>query len=130
MSILLFLGLFAAYIALGTLALKKAFPNCHTPSVAVGLSICNVLAFLGVVLNGLYPPIPLGEGDLLPFLVIFYVALVLGNTVGLNHILDQQQLGYIGALIVSATLNLGLLILFGIPLFYAALSASNLLFKV
>ena len=59
-----FIAIYAVYLIAETLILLKVFPALHRPQLIMTLVISSVLAFFGVVLNGMIPPIPLNAGDI------------------------------------------------------------------
>lgn len=109
--------------------MHKIFPSADTTMVAVALGLSNAIGFMGAVFNGVFPGIPLGPQDFWAFIVVSFLGLTAANSIALQLTLDKQKLNLISAILISGSMNLGLVILLGAPCFYTLLSVSNMLFK-
>lgn len=122
--------LLVAYTALAGLIVQKVFPSSvDTEQVYIAFGVSNVLALLGIASNGFLPLMPLAPQDMWLFLIALYFGTVAFNCIALKLTLFRAGLDWLICLIMAAILNLVLCGVLGVPMFFAVLSISDLLFR-
>lgn len=120
---------FSIYTALQTFALRKVYPATGWTPLYIAFTVANIMGFLGVVLNGIVPPIPMSPGDALAFVIMLFLGLTGTSGFAIKFTLDTQRLDYVSSFIMAAVINLILCMILGWPIFYATLSTGTMLFS-